>query len=75
MGIATIMVVAVAMIGSLTVLPAVLAVLGDSVEQGRIPFLAPARVAAGESRASGAGVLTPVLRRPASSAVAAPRRC
>ena len=33
----TMMVVAVAMIGSLTVLPAVLAKLGDRVEKGRIP--------------------------------------
>ena len=36
-------VVAVAMIGSLTVLPAVLSKLGDRVEKGRIPLLvAPA---------------------------------
>src|SRR3954469_1293382 len=35
----TILVVAVAMIGSLTVLPALLAWLGDRVERGRIPFL------------------------------------
>src|SRR5213078_4336959 len=39
MGIGTIMVVAVAMIGSLTVLPAVLSKLGDRVEKGRIPLL------------------------------------
>ena len=37
--IGTMMVVAVAMIGSLTVLPAVLSKLGDRVEKGRIPFL------------------------------------
>jgi uncharacterized membrane protein YdfJ with MMPL/SSD domain len=35
----TIIVVAVAMVGSLTVLPAVLAWLGDRIEKGRIPFL------------------------------------
>ncbi|HYC82713.1 MAG TPA: MMPL family transporter, partial [Solirubrobacterales bacterium] len=35
----TILVVAVAMIGSLTVLPALLAWLGDRVEKGRVPFL------------------------------------
>ena len=35
-------VVAVAMIGSLTVLPALLSKLGDRVEKGRIPFLRPA---------------------------------
>ena len=33
-------VVAVAMLASLTVLPAVLSKLGDRVEKGRIPFLA-----------------------------------
>ncbi|MGD9737717.1 MAG: MMPL family transporter, partial [Solirubrobacterales bacterium] len=35
----TILVVAVAMIGSLTVLPALLAWLGDRVEKGRVPLL------------------------------------
>ncbi|MBS1886715.1 MAG: MMPL family transporter [Actinobacteria bacterium] len=35
----TIIVVAVAMVGSLTVLPAVLAWLGDRIEKGRVPFL------------------------------------
>src|SRR6185312_15792947 len=35
----TIIVVAVAMVGSLTVLPAVLAWLGDRIEKGRIPLL------------------------------------
>ncbi|WP_329311375.1 MMPL family transporter [Streptomyces sp. NBC_01262] len=39
MGLATMMVVAVAMFGSVTVLPAVLSLLGDRVEKGRIPFL------------------------------------
>src|SRR3954468_7053487 len=37
-GYATMIVVAVAMLGSLTVLPAVLGKLGDRVERGRIPF-------------------------------------
>ena len=47
----TILVVAIAMFASLTVLPGVLAWLGDRVEKGRIPFLrAPPRPA---SRASG----------------------
>jgi uncharacterized membrane protein YdfJ with MMPL/SSD domain len=36
---ATAIVVAVAMLGSLTVLPAMLSKLGDRVERGRIPFL------------------------------------
>ena len=39
MGIGTMLVVAVAMAASITVLPAVLAALGDRVEKGRIPFL------------------------------------
>ena len=33
------MVVAVALIGSLTVLPALLSKLGDKVEKGRVPFI------------------------------------
>ena len=39
MGMGTMLVVAVAMVASITVLPAVLAALGDRVEKGRIPFL------------------------------------
>ena len=38
-GVATMLVVAVAMIGSLTVLPAVLSKLGDNVERLRVPFV------------------------------------
>jgi hypothetical protein len=38
-GLGTIMVVAVAMFGSLTVLPAVLSWLGDRVDKGRVPFV------------------------------------
>jgi RND superfamily putative drug exporter len=49
-GIGTMLVVAVAVIGSLSVLPAVLAKLGDRVERGRIPLLARRRNGAGESR-------------------------
>jgi len=64
------MVVAVAMLGSLTVLPALLGRLGDKVEKGRIPFLGRLRSKNGESRFWGA-VLTRVLRRPVISAVAA----
>ena len=53
MGIGTMIVVAVAMIGSLTVLPAVLSKLGDRVEKGRIPLLgrSAARPARGGSGA------------------------
>jgi RND superfamily putative drug exporter len=39
MALATIAVVAIAMIGSVTVLPAALSLLGDRVDKGRIPFL------------------------------------
>src|SRR5687767_8349087 len=67
--IGTMMVVAVAMIGSLTVLPAVLSKLGDRVEKARVPFLHRLR-RDGESRVWGA-ILTRVLRRPVVSAAAA----
>ena len=68
--IGTMMVVAVAMIGSLTVLPALLSKLGDRVEKGRIPFVGRLRRNDGESRVWGA-VLDRVLRRPVVSVVAA----
>ena len=50
---ATVIVVAVAVLGSLTVLPATLALLGDRVDKGRIPWLGKRlqhRRAAGPSR-------------------------
>jgi uncharacterized membrane protein YdfJ with MMPL/SSD domain len=59
----TILVVAVAMVGSLTVLPALLAWLGDRIEKGRIPFLGRRRSAASGSRVWGA-LVTRVMRRP-----------
>ena len=68
--IGTMMVVAVAMIGSLTVLPALLSKLGDRVEKGRVPFLHRLRRKDGESRVWNA-VLNRVLRRPVVAAVAA----
>jgi uncharacterized membrane protein YdfJ with MMPL/SSD domain len=67
--IGTMIVVAVAMLGSLTVLPAILGKLGDRVEKGRIPFL-KRRGTRREGRLWGA-VLDRVLRRPLVSAVAA----
>jgi RND superfamily putative drug exporter len=67
MGIGTMIVVSVAMIGSLTVLPAVLSKFGDRVEKGRIPLLGRLRRPAGEGRIWGR-ILTPVLRHPALSA-------
>src|SRR4051794_15032341 len=57
----TIIVVAVAMIGSVTVLPAMLAWLGDRVEKGRIPGLH--REKASESRFWG-WIVDRVMRRP-----------
>jgi uncharacterized membrane protein YdfJ with MMPL/SSD domain len=65
----TILVVAVAMIGSLTVLPAVLSKLGRRVEMGKVPFLAKMRHRNhGESRVWGF-VIDRVLRRPVLSVV------
>jgi uncharacterized membrane protein YdfJ with MMPL/SSD domain len=46
----TILVVAVAVFASLTVLPAMLSWLGDRVEKGRVPFLGRSRRGVGESR-------------------------
>ncbi|MXM63812.1 MMPL family transporter [Streptomyces sp. HUCO-GS316] len=75
MGLASLMVVAVAMVGSVTVLPALLSLLGERVEKGRIPFLHKAmqRRAArnnGESRFWTA-VLRQVLARPLVSVLVA----
>ena len=64
----TILVVAIAMLGSLTVLPAVLSKLGDRVNKGRVPFLKPER-RTGESRVW-SWILDRVLRRPLVSIVA-----
>ena len=66
----TIMVVAVAVLGSLTVLPATLSKLGHRVEKGRVPFFGRLRDRVGKvgiwSR-----VLDRVLRRPLLSAIVA----
>jgi uncharacterized membrane protein YdfJ with MMPL/SSD domain len=70
LGVGAITVVAVAMIGSVTVVPAVLSVLGDRVEKGRVPFLHRFKRADGESRLWNT-VLDVVLKRPAVSAVLA----
>ncbi|HET8980529.1 MAG TPA: MMPL family transporter [Solirubrobacteraceae bacterium] len=63
----TMLVVAVAVLGSVTVLPAVISKLGDNVERGRAPFIARRR-ARGRSRAW-AFVIDQVLRVPALSLV------
>ncbi|MFG2786421.1 MMPL family transporter [Streptomyces sp. NPDC048419] len=75
MGLASLMVVAVAMVGSVTVLPALLSLLGARVEKGKVPFLAKAmeRRAArtgGESRFWTA-VLRGVLAKPLVSVLVA----
>lgn len=70
LGVGAITVVLVAMIGSVTVVPAILSVLGDKVEKGRVPFLHRLRREGGESRVWGK-ILDVVLRRPAVSAVLA----
>ena len=62
-GAATILVVAVAVLGSLTVLPAMLSWLGDRVERLHIPVLKSMRPKHGEGRFWSA-VLGPVLRHP-----------
>jgi uncharacterized membrane protein YdfJ with MMPL/SSD domain len=66
----TILVVAIAMFASLTVLPAMLSWLGDRVEKGRVPILGRGRSPAGQSRfwSSLAGR---VMRRPGISLVLA----
>jgi uncharacterized membrane protein YdfJ with MMPL/SSD domain len=70
-GVGTIMVVAVAVLGSLTALPAMLALLGRHVDKGRIriPFRRR-RAAAGDSRVW-TFVLDRALARPVISAVGA----
>ena len=60
----TIAVVGTAVLGSLTVLPALLSWLGPQADRGRIPFLGRRRTAARPSRAWGA-LARRVVRRPA----------
>ena len=62
-GIATMIVVGIAMLGSLTVLPATLAKLGPKVDRGRIPIVHRFRNDAGGSR-FWAAILRPTLRHP-----------
>jgi uncharacterized membrane protein YdfJ with MMPL/SSD domain len=69
-GYATMIVVAVAVLGSLTVLPALLSKLGDRVDRLRVPFVGRLRRDDGESRVWGA-IVDRVLRRPLLSAVVA----
>src|SRR4051794_12796697 len=64
----TIIVVAIAMLGSLTVLPALLSKLGDRVDRGRLPLPRRRRQSNGEGSAWG-WILDRVLARPGLSAV------
>ena len=68
--IATISVVLIAVAGSVTVLPALLSLLGDKVEFGRVPFLGRTRRSADGSRLWKV-VLDKVLARPGLSAALA----
>jgi len=67
----TMLVVAIAVLGSLTVLPALLSALGDRVNKGRIPFLSSPEERAGREPRIWSRILDPVLRRPLVSALAA----
>src|SRR4051794_17077660 len=70
LGLATILVVAVAVLGSLTVLPALLSRLGDDVDRLRVPLVGRLRRDDGEGRFWGA-IVDRVLRRPLLSALLA----
>jgi len=67
---ATILVVAISVVGSLTVLPALLSRLGDKVNKGRVPFLRSPDQRVGENHFWGA-ILGPVLRHPLVSGLLA----
>jgi uncharacterized membrane protein YdfJ with MMPL/SSD domain len=74
---ATVLVVAVAVLGSVTVLPALMSLLGDRIEKGRLPFVARrarSRQLAGKARGQNRAwraMLRFVLRRPGRSALVA----
>ncbi|MBB5124614.1 MMPL family transporter [Streptomyces griseoloalbus] len=71
MGLASLMVVAVAMVGSVTVLPALLSLLGERVEKGRLPFRRRRRSSgSGDSRFWSA-VVKRVLAKPVLSVLVA----
>ncbi len=63
----TILVVAMAAVGSLTVLPAILAKLGDRIDRPRIPYLHRLRRPASESGRVWPAIMRVVLARPAVS--------
>ena len=63
---AAIIVVAVAVVGSVTVLPALLSLLGDRIDKGRLPWTNRGR-ANGEGSRFWNSILAVVLRRPAAA--------
>jgi uncharacterized membrane protein YdfJ with MMPL/SSD domain len=70
LGVAAIVVVAMAVLGSLTVLPALLSRLGDKVDRLHVPLLGRLRRDDGEGRIWGA-IIDRVLHRPVLSTVVA----
>ena len=70
LGVAAITVVAIAVLGSLTVLPALLSKLGDRIDRGRVPLVGRVGRGGGESRFWGA-IVDRVLRRPLLSTILA----
>jgi len=60
--IGTIAVILVSVVGSLVFLPAVLAILGDGVDRGRIPFIRRNVQDGGDTGASGRSAWTPIVR-------------
>jgi uncharacterized membrane protein YdfJ with MMPL/SSD domain len=69
-GVGTILVVAIALVGSLTVLPAIISKLGDRIDRGRVPIVRSLVARDGESRLWPT-VVGAVLRRPLVWAVLA----
>ena len=67
---ASMLVVACAVVGSLTLLPALLVLLGDRVDRGQLPFISRLRRPASQSRVWTA-ILDRVLARPALTAALA----
>ncbi|MBB6417306.1 MMPL family transporter [Streptomyces sp. AK010] len=72
MGLASLMVVAVAMVGSVTVLPALLSLLGERVEKGRLPVLRRRKRSGGtQDSRFWTAVLRRVLAKPVVAVVVA----
>ncbi len=69
-GIGTMIMISVAIVGSLTILPALLSKLEDRIDRGRIPFVSRLTRNDGESRFWGT-VVSAVMRRPVVSLAAA----